>query len=192
MSSTPTRYCGESDKDLHQKRFLEAFEVSCSIQKAARWANIHRQTHYDWLRKDATYPARFAEARERATQTLQDEAVRRAVEGVRRPVLYRGKQVYIQGKPLFEIEYSDQLLIRLLEAYNPEKYGRRVEQINLMDIDPDKLTPAQLDKIAEHLIQKALAGKPEAMVAEARRRLEAGEAVTVEALAEEMTEEPGK
>jgi hypothetical protein len=133
-----------------------------------------------------------AEARERATQTLQDEAVRRAVEGVRRPVLYRGKQVYIQGKPLFEIEYSDQLLIRLLEAFNPEKYGRRVEQINLMDIDPDKLTPEQLDCIAEHLIKKALAGQPEAVVAEARRRLEAGEAVTVEALAEEMTEEPGK
>ena len=135
------RYCGESDKDLHQKRFLEAFEVSCSIQKAARWANIHRQTHYDWMRKDATYPARFAEARERATQTLEDEAVRRAVKGVRRPVLYRGKQVYIQGEPLFEIEYSDQLLIRLLEAFNPEKYGRRVEQVNLMNIDPDKLTP---------------------------------------------------
>src|ERR1035438_705529 len=133
-----------------------------------------------------------AEARERATQTLQDEAVRRAVEGVRRPVLYRGKQVYIQGKPLFEIEYSDQLLIRLLEAFNPEKYGRRVEQINLMDMDPDKLTPEQLDCIAEHLIKKALAGQPEAVVAEARRRLEAGEAVTVEALAEEMTEEPGK
>jgi hypothetical protein len=35
MLSTPERYCGESDKDLHQKRFLEAFEVSCSIQKAA-------------------------------------------------------------------------------------------------------------------------------------------------------------
>ena len=79
MSSTPTRYCGESDKDLHQKRFLEAFEVSCSIQKAARWANIHRQTHYDWLRKDATYPARFAEARQQAAQTLEDEAVRRAL-----------------------------------------------------------------------------------------------------------------
>jgi hypothetical protein len=63
------------------------------------------------------------------------------VEGVRRPVLYRGKQVYIQGKPLFDIEYSDQLLIRLLEAFYPEKYGRRVEQTNLMDIDPDKLSP---------------------------------------------------
>jgi hypothetical protein len=159
---------------------LEAFAVSCSIQKAARWANIHRQTHYDWLRKDATYPARFAEARERATQTLEDEAVRRAVEGVRRPVLYRGKQVYIHGEPLFEIEYSDQLLIRLLEAFNPEEYGRRVEQINLMDIDSDKLTPEQLDRIADHLIAKALGNNPVA-IAEAQRLIEAGGPVTIEA-----------
>jgi hypothetical protein len=185
------RYCGESDKDLHQKRFLEAFEVSCSIQKAARWANIHRQTHYDWMRKDATYPARFAEARERATQTLQDEAVRRAVEGVRRPVLYRGKQVYIQGKPLFDIEYSDQLLIRLLEAFNPEKYGRRFEQINLMDIDADKLTPAQLDKIADHLIKKALGDNP-AAAAEATRRIEAGETPTIEDCMRVVEQESGK
>jgi hypothetical protein len=103
------------------------------------------------------------------------------VEGVRRPVLYRGKQVYIQGKPLFDIEYSDQLLIRLLEAFNPEKYGRRVEQINLMDIDADKLTPAQLDKIAEHMLKQALGDNPQ-VVADVKRRLEAGETVTVDAV----------
>lgn len=54
-----------------------------------------------------------------------------------------------------------------------------------MEIDPDKLTPAQLDKIAEHLIKKALGDNPEA-VAEAKRRLEAGGMVTVEAIAEHM------
>jgi hypothetical protein len=115
------------------------------------------------------------------------------VEGVRRPVLYRGKQVYIQGKPLFDIEYSDQLLIRLLEAFNPEKYGRRFEQVNLMDIDPDKLTPEQLDKIADHLIQKALKGNPTA-VEEARKRLEAGESVTFEDVTKaiEAPENPGQ
>jgi hypothetical protein len=37
----------------------------------------------------------------------KDEAVRQAVEGVRRPVPYRAKQVHIQGEPLFEIEFSD-------------------------------------------------------------------------------------
>ena len=103
------------------------------------------------------------------------------MEGIRRPVLYRGKQVHLHGEPLFDIEYSDQLLIRLLEAFNPEKYGRRVEQINLMDIDPDKLTPAMLDRIAEHLLNKALGGNQRA-VPEAKLRIEAGETVTVEAI----------
>ncbi|MGD0301652.1 MAG: SAF domain-containing protein [Bryobacteraceae bacterium] len=100
-------------------------------------------------------------------------------------MLYRGKQVYIQGEPLFDIEYSDQLLIRLLEVFNPEKFGRRVEQINLMDIDPDKLTPEMLDELADHLIAKALKEKglnsPE-MVAKVAKRLEAGETVTEEDL----------
>ncbi len=56
-----------------------------------------------------------------------------------------------------------------------------------MDIDPDKLTPAQLDKIAEHLIKKALGDNPVA-VAEAKRRLEAGETVTVEGIFQDVTE----
>jgi hypothetical protein len=39
-----------------------------------------------------------------------------------------------------------------------------------------------LDKLADHMIRKALAGKPESVIAEARRRLEAGETVTVDAI----------
>jgi len=41
---------------------------------------------YDWMRKDATYPARFAEARERATQTLEDEAYAGPTRRHRRPL----------------------------------------------------------------------------------------------------------
>src|ERR1035438_6752958 len=96
------------------------------------------------------------------------------------PVLYRGKQVYIQGEPLFDIEYSDQLLIRLLEAFYPEKYGRRVEQINLMEIDPDKLTPAMLDKIAEHLLKQMFGDGSKALAEVDRRLLAAGETPTME------------
>ena len=40
-----------------------------------------------------------------------------------------------------------------------------MEQINLMDIEPEKLTPELLDKLADHLMSKALSsvnlgGKP--------------------------------
>jgi hypothetical protein len=52
------------------------------------------------------------------------------------------------------------LLIPLLEANHPSRFKPHVENTNL------------LDKIAEHLIAKAL-GKRPAAVAKARRRLEA-------------------
>ena len=64
----------------------------------------------------------------------------------------------------------------------PEKYKPRVEQTNLLDLDPDKLSPEILDKLAEHLINKALAGKPPEMIEEACKRSEAGETVTIEEL----------
>ncbi len=147
------------------------------MQKAARWANIHRQTHYDWLANDPSYPARFKEAQERAARTLEDEAVRRAHEGVHRPVLHRGKQVYVGGEPLFEIHYSDRLLIRLLEAYNPEKFGRRTEQIPWSG-DFDDLTPPQLEKVMDALLRQAYGDDPVAIEA-ARNQLmiEAGATV---------------
>jgi hypothetical protein len=66
----------------------------------------------------------------------------------------------------------------------PEKYKQRVEQTNLMDLDVEKLSPEILDELAEHLIQKALAGKPPEMIEEARKRIEAGKTVTIESLEE--------
>jgi len=60
----------------------------------------------------------------------------------------------------------------------------------LWETDPDKMTPDQLDVIADHLLSRALGGNQRA-VAEARRRLEAGETVTVEALAQDMRDPTG-
>jgi hypothetical protein len=152
--------------------FLAAFAESCSIQKAAKWPNIHRQTHYDWLANDPSYPARFKEARERAAQTLEDEAVRRAVHGVHRPVLYKGKQVYLGGEPLFETHHSDRLLIRLLEVYDPERFGRRNGNTEVWDGDLSKLTNKQLEKVSDQLLRQACNNDPE--MVEAVKRLVLG------------------
>jgi hypothetical protein len=61
-------------------------------------------------------------------------------------VLHKGKQVYVQGEPLFTTEYSDSLLRFLLKACNPERFRERIEQTNLLDIDPDKLSPEPIGK----------------------------------------------
>ena len=152
MSSTPKRYGGQSDKDLHQQRFLAAFAVSCSVEKAARWANIHRQTHYDWLAKDPSYPARFKEAQERAGRTLEDEAVRRAKDGIAKPALHKGRQVYVDGEPLYEHQYSDSLLMFLLRAYDREKFGdRQVVELKLEDWD------GNIDRLSDESLRLLLA-----------------------------------
>jgi hypothetical protein len=85
------------------------------------------------------------------------------------------------------------ILMRIAEARIPEKFKPRVENTNLLDLDPAKLTPEILDKLADHLIAKALKEKgmhtPE-MVAEVTKRLEAGETVTEEVLEKLEKERP--
>lgn len=52
-------------------------------------------------------------------RTLEDEAVRRAHEGINKAVRYKGK---IVG---YETEFSDSLLIFTLKGGKPEKYKDR-------------------------------------------------------------------
>jgi hypothetical protein len=116
------------DSSVHQKRFLACFAGCASVLKAARWAKVSRNAHYVWLKEDPTYPQRFREATEAASRTLEDEAVRRAHEGLRKAVRYKGKVVG------YETEYSDGLLAKLLDATNPEKF-RSAARIDARFID---------------------------------------------------------
>ena len=156
------------------------FDVCGIITHSCRAANISRQTHYYWLRVDPTYAARFERAKATVLQSLEDEMIRRAHEGIRKPVLYKGKQVIVKDQdgipvPLWEHKYSDTLLMFALKALAPHKYNPPRETINLLELDPDLLTSAQLDKLLDHLIVKMVGNDPEAIEA-ARRDLAAGPA----------------
>ena len=61
-------------RDL-QERFLAVFAECGSVLLAARWARVHRQSHYFWMHEGPSYPGRFEEARLRAARALEDEAV---------------------------------------------------------------------------------------------------------------------
>jgi len=65
------------------------------------------------------YSDAFARAEKVAGRTLEDEAVRRAHEGLRKAVRYKGK---IVG---WEYEYSDALMQTLLRGNLPEKFRER-------------------------------------------------------------------
>lgn len=113
-----------------QDRYLAARAKHGSLARSCRAARVSHNTVYDWRdpAKDAErpdgYPAEtFVELEKRAHQEycdrLEAEAHRRGVEGVRRGVYYRGKLVAV------EREYSDTLLLALMNAHMPEKYGRQ-------------------------------------------------------------------
>lgn len=104
---------------VKQQRFLTAYVGTANITRASAAAKVGQRAHYTWLDNDPAYPALFAEARLEAGGAVQDEAVRRAMEGVLETVYYKGKPCGVRRV------YSDALLMALLKAFMPEKYGER-------------------------------------------------------------------
>jgi hypothetical protein len=82
---------------------------------ASRWSKVARSEHYRRLHEDPSYRLRFEAADIRYTQTLKDEAIRRAHDGVVKLVLYKGQPVFYRGEPIVEHEYSDHLLMVVLQ-----------------------------------------------------------------------------
>ena len=111
----------EQAKKARQAAFLAEYKICATITHAAELATIGRQTHYDWLKKDERYQAAFAEAEVAATDALVKEARRRATQGVKEPVYYKGEVVGTIRK------YSDALLIFLMKGALPEIYRERYE-----------------------------------------------------------------
>jgi hypothetical protein len=102
-----------------QSAFLAAYCVTASVTQAADACKIARHSHYDWIKRDETYPPRFEQAKIEAGQSLEDEAVRRAKEGVLEPVYYKGNRTgWIRV-------YSDSLMQTLLRGFLPDKYRDR-------------------------------------------------------------------
>jgi predicted DNA-binding protein YlxM (UPF0122 family) len=108
---------------LHYKKrkFLEHYEKLCVIGKAAAAAGVSRQAIYDWLEKSKEFKTAFESVRKNITEMLEQEAIRRAYEGIDEPVYYKGDVCGAVRK------YSDTLLIFLLKANDPEKYREKHE-----------------------------------------------------------------
>jgi len=96
--------------------FLAEFAGRGIVKHAAKAAGISRQTAYRWYDEDAEFAAAWDDAQEEATDEMEQEAWRRAVEGVDRPVFQGGSQVGHTH------EYSDTLLVLMLKANRPKKY----------------------------------------------------------------------
>jgi hypothetical protein len=104
-----------------REAFLAALETTANVSRACRMAHLPRQCAYEWRDADEEFAKAWEEALERGTDALEDEAVRRAYQGVLKPVYQGGKKVGTVR------EYSDTLLIFMLKARRPEKFKERIE-----------------------------------------------------------------
>jgi hypothetical protein len=123
--------------------FLKALAGSGVVTTACRKAKIGRTTAYKVRDEDTDFAAAWDDALDQAADVMEEEAHRRAVEGVLKPVFQGGKKV---GSVR---EYSDTLLIFQLKAARPEKYRERTDVRHSGKIDVGKLSDDELLAIVE-------------------------------------------
>lgn len=100
-----------------KQAFLKSLAKTGRVKIAARAAGYTDTRHLRRLRQeDEDFANQWDEALASAADTLEDEAVRRATEGVEEPVFYKGRVVG------HKVNYSDQLMMFLLKGMRPEKY----------------------------------------------------------------------
>jgi hypothetical protein len=103
------------------RKFLEFLSQGASVSAAARASGYTRSRLYEWRRADPAFASAWSDSLGRGTDLLEDEALHRAKDGVDEPRFYQGQLCGHVRK------YSDTLLIFLLKARRPEKYGDKAQ-----------------------------------------------------------------
>lgn len=129
--------------EVLKKKFLEAYQVIGSIDRTCKHIGMVPRTFYHWRSGDEKFKEEFEKAKANVLTMLEDEAFRRAVHGVQKPVYQGGSCVG------FVTEYSDTLLIVLLKANDPQKYKDRFAG-ELTGADGKPLNPANLKVLHVH------------------------------------------
>lgn len=122
MPTRPTpkkRTRGRKTSDWRPK-FLAALDQTGLVKEACAVAGIHRSTAYEERQRNEDFAIAWHDVEEETTERMEREAIRRAAEGVEKPVFQGGQHV---GSIR---EYSDTLLIFMLKARRPEVYRDNV------------------------------------------------------------------
>lgn len=155
------------------EKFFTALAGGEPVSAAAQQVGYTRTSVYEWRQADEEFAARWAEAIEIAIERLEAEADRRGVDGVEKPVFYRGKQCGTIR------EYSDTLLMFRLKRLDPRYRDRFDLQHSGADGGPVAMTIADV-------VRRAAAADPD------YSRLTDDELEQLRALEQKMMPAPGK
>lgn len=92
-----------------------------NVSRACEAVDITRMTAYGWRRDDEDFAKAWDQAKEIGMDALEDEATRRAYEGIDKPIVHQGVVTDTVK------DYSDTLMIFLLKGGKPAKYRERQE-----------------------------------------------------------------
>jgi hypothetical protein len=107
-----------------EEEFLSTLDrVRGNVSDTCELVGVPRRTAYEWRDADESFAQRWDAVVDKHMDALESEVYRRAHDGTRKPVYYKGEQC---GEIA---EYSDTLAMFILKGHRPEKYreNSRVE-----------------------------------------------------------------
>jgi len=144
--------------DRAREAFLTELAETCNVTASAAAAGMSRNAAYEWRKDDPEFAAAWGDAVERATDALEAEARRRAVDGVPEPVFYEGEVCGHKQR------YSDRMLEILLKGHRPERFvetrkheitGAEGGPIETVTIDASSAPADWLDKLQSRMEERA-------------------------------------
>ena len=108
----------------YKAAFLESFRKRGIILAACRETGVTRDTVRFWRTNDPKFEAAYLEAEIESTEVMEQEALRRGVDGLTRKKFDKGEPLIDPetGRQYVEREYSDSLLMFMLKARKPSTY----------------------------------------------------------------------
>lgn len=103
-----------------QKLFLNTFILNPSVRRTCEIVKVSTVTFYNWMHKSKDFSMAFEAVKLMGIQTLEDEVVRRALEGVEEEIFNKDGKVI--GR---KTKYSDTLLMFFLQGNAPQRYRNR-------------------------------------------------------------------
>lgn len=107
------------DTLVRMRGYLAALGERGLVTHAAKCAGVSAGIVQDWRVKYEVFAEMEAEARRHAADRLEAAAIRRARDGVLKPIWQKGM---FCG---YERVYSDTLMVELLRAADPERFARK-------------------------------------------------------------------
>lgn len=171
---------------IHDPETIGAFEtellVDALIERpvladAAKDVGVSLLALHRKMRKDSLFKELVEEAINAGASHLEAEALRRAMGEIKKPVMYQGKPVHRVNpqtgatEQLQEVVLSDRLLMKMLAALNPTKYGDKQEVTHVSGTGVLVIPQVDSGAAFEDMLSK-IKGEAETEMAEFEKTLE--------------------